>query len=119
MKLFTVPPQDEPSTDIWYQNAKRCLGLAESSGSVSGRLVQGALLLALYEIANGIYPAAYLSVGYCARLGHALGIHDRKNASQMFPVPGSWTETEELRRIWWGVLVLERYAYLTSISSWT
>ncbi|MBE3046106.1 fungal specific transcription factor domain-containing protein, partial [Candidatus Bathyarchaeota archaeon] len=30
---------------------------------------------ALYEISNAIYPAAYLTVGHCARLGHVLGIH--------------------------------------------
>lgn len=49
------------------------------------RVLQAAILLAWHEISNAIYPAAFLTVAHCARLGQAMGIHDRRNAPQLFP----------------------------------
>lgn len=91
MKLLT-PGSPSPATSPnsapqLYDKAKRCLQFLEGSGVMSIRLLQAFLLLALYETGNAIYPAAFLTVGHCARMGHALGIHDRKTAPQMFPAP--------------------------------
>lgn len=69
-----------------YLVAKRCLQFIESQSFISLRILQAALLLSLYELGNGMYPAAYLTVGHCARLGHAMGIHDRRGTLQMFPI---------------------------------
>lgn len=45
----------------------------------------------------------------CARLGHALGIHAKRDTTpQMLRRPGTWTEQEETRRVWWAVLLLDR-----------
>lgn len=89
MKLLCFPALDEAgSIAITYGQAKRLLLAAEANGTVSIRVLQSAILLSLYETAHAIYPAAYMTVGYCARLGYAMGIHDRKNVPQMFPVPG-------------------------------
>lgn len=84
-------PRKENETPIAesYLAAKRCLSYAEENNIFSLRLLQASLLMGLYEIANAIYPAAYLTVGHCARLGHAMGIHDLREAPQMFPLPGS------------------------------
>jgi hypothetical protein len=71
-----------------YDKAKRCLFSAEVEGFLSMRMLQATILLAVYEISQAIYPAAFLSVGRCARLAFAMGIHDRKNVPQMFLVPG-------------------------------
>ncbi|KAL1868430.1 hypothetical protein VTK73DRAFT_3696 [Phialemonium thermophilum] len=92
-----------------YDQVKKCLGLAEAAGVVSVRLLQATLLLALFEIGQALYPAAYFRVSHCASIGHAMGIHDRRNATQLLPSPTSWTQMEELRRTWWGVLILDRY----------
>ncbi|KAK7219015.1 hypothetical protein V2G26_007018 [Clonostachys chloroleuca] len=110
MQLHTrsLDSSDPPSRDL-YGLAKACCSHVERSNILSVRLLQATLLITLYEIANAIYPAAYLSVGHCARLGHAIGIHDFKRAPQMLRTPTSATELEERHRVWWAVIVLDRY----------
>lgn len=80
---------DRSEASSLYTRCKQCLLVIESTGSLSARLLQASILIALYELANAIYPAAYLSIGHCARLGHAMGIHDRRNATQMLSTPGT------------------------------
>ncbi|KAM5360703.1 hypothetical protein ACJZ2D_013581 [Fusarium nematophilum] len=98
-----------PDPQLAYLKARRCFHFMEDNGIISIRLLQGALFLSFYEVAHAIYPAAFLTVGHCARLGHVLGIHDRRNVTPMFPTPMSWTAVEEIRRTWWGVIILDRF----------
>jgi hypothetical protein len=91
MKLHCVQKESTPEV---YDVAKRCYAYVESRSILSVRLLQASLLIALYEIANAIYPAAYLTVGHSARVGHALGIHDRKRAPQLIPSVGTHTRTQ-------------------------
>jgi hypothetical protein len=90
MKLLVASthPQDVviPLHEV-YDKAKRCLAHAEMNGALSNRLLQASVLLTMHEMSHAIYPAAYLRVGYCSRVGYALGIHDRKLAYQMIPSP--------------------------------
>ncbi|OAQ64075.1 fungal specific transcription factor [Pochonia chlamydosporia 170] len=95
-----------------YDKAKGFLSMLERGGTISIQLLQATILAALYEISHAIYPAAFLTVGHCARLGQAIGLHDRRNSLQMWPVVQSWTELEELRRTWWAVIVLDRFVGL-------
>ncbi|KAI8675773.1 Fungal-trans domain-containing protein [Fusarium keratoplasticum] len=106
-----LPNRDEAVIDhrAQYRKAKQCLHLVEDQGIISMRVLQAALLLSLYEAGHAIFPAAFLSIGHCARIGHAIGIHDRRGVSQMFPSTMSWTATEEIRRTWWGVIILDRF----------
>jgi hypothetical protein len=90
MKLVIPRKEAEIPADPLYYKAKSCFQLVESHGFISLQTLQAALLLSFYEIANAIYPAAFLTVGHCARLGHAIGIHDRKSAPQMFPLSSKW-----------------------------
>lgn len=109
MRLITqVPPKSQSAQDAVYWTAKSFFAMVESNALMSVQLIQSALLLAAYEIFHGIYPAAYLTTGHCARLVYAFGLHDRKNAPQMIRRPGSWAEVEELRRVWWGTLLMDR-----------
>ncbi len=110
MRLITcVPPEGSQSAqNALYWTAKCFYTMVESSALMSVQLIQSALLLAAYEIFHGIYPAAFLSTGHCGRLINAFGLHDRKNAPQMIKRPGSWAEQEEIRRVWWGTLLLDR-----------
>ena len=78
--------QQSLGTDV-YDNIKYCLYMLERQGIVSLQLLQATMIVALHEISNAIYPAAYLTVGHCARLGQAMGLHDRRSANQMFPLP--------------------------------
>ena len=71
-----------------YAGAKQCYCYLESSGVITFKVLQAVLLITYYEVSNGIYPAAYLTIGTCARVGQALGLHDRREAPQMYPTTG-------------------------------
>lgn len=116
----------------FYQTFKTTLFVIEQSARFSTNFLAAHILLALHEIGHGIFPAAYLTLGSVARLFCALGLHDRKKATQILPRPGTfdepywsfwvrpltgivgtWTETEERRRLWWAVLILDRYVHIS------
>ena len=110
MKLITQPPTDgsRSAQNTLYLTAKTFSTVVESSASMTIQMAQSALLLCAYEVGHSIYPAAYLSAGHCGRLVYALGLHDRKGAPQMIKRPGAWAEQEEMRRVCWGTLLLDR-----------
>ncbi|KAL6809509.1 fungal-specific transcription factor domain-containing protein [Trichoderma camerunense] len=110
MKMHCQPRKeyDLVRTEMYTLVKQGCLE-AEQNNVLSVKLLQAFLLVVLYEIGNAIYPAAYLTIGHCARLGYAMGIHNRLNAPQMFSQPVSWAEAEERRRVWWAVIVLDRF----------
>lgn len=88
MQLHTQPVgNNDPSDRELYKTTKSCSSYIEASNAFSTRLLQANLLMTLYEVSNAIFPAAYLSVGHCARLGQAMGIQDRKRAPQMLSAP--------------------------------
>jgi hypothetical protein len=82
---------DEYAKDqrIRYQKVKTALFAIEQSARFSTNFLAAHALLALHEIGHGIFPAAYLTVGNLARLFCALGLHDRKKATQILPRPGT------------------------------
>ena len=102
-----IPEGSPPQTQI-YQDVKSFYNYVEAQNGFSIQMIQALLLIALYEMGNCIYPAAYLSVGNSARLGQAMGLHDRK-VPQMLPRCNTWTEQEERRRVWWGVVIMDRF----------
>ncbi|KAI7190102.1 hypothetical protein KC352_g21796 [Hortaea werneckii] len=108
MKLVSteLPEGSPPQTQV-YQDVKSFYTYMEAQNGFSTQMLQGLLLIGLYEYGHGIYPAAYLSIGNAARLGHAMGLHAR-DVPQMLPRCTTWTEQEERRRVWWGVLILDR-----------
>lgn len=115
MKLYcTSPPlyEDDRKRTL-YKITKEFYAEVEATGIMSICLLQSALLIAVYEIGNAIYPAAYMTVGSCARYGVALGL-DKLLVSLTGEgnLGKPWMEIEEMRRVWWGVLILDRYAIL-------
>jgi hypothetical protein len=112
MKLIVQVPQGGPHSarSPLYSLTKGYFNMVDSFGVVSLQVLQADLLIAAYEIGHGIYPAAYLTTGHCARLGHILGLNDRQNAPQLLRrKPGAWAELEEMKRVWWTVMLLDRY----------
>ncbi|KAL7905000.1 fungal-specific transcription factor domain-containing protein [Trichoderma velutinum] len=93
--------------DSGYVSIRQAFVQLEQAGVLNITVLQALLLTALYEIGNGIYPAAYLTIGNCARYAVALDL-DREilnwnhNASD-------WVMMEEKHRAWWAVLILDRY----------
>lgn len=72
-------------------------------------MIQAGLLIATYEYAQGLVEAAYISIGTCARMGYAGGIH----VGQLGRTPsgGKLAPTlkdEEEHNLWWGIVVCER-----------
>ncbi|KAL9618458.1 MAG: hypothetical protein Q9160_006836 [Pyrenula sp. 1 TL-2023] len=114
MQLLIEEPSDSSfESRSFYYAAKQYLQTVEAAGLLTLKLIQASILISAYEIGHGIYPAAFLSVGHCVRLGQALGIHDKRTpAPQMISRPGTWAEQEEIRRVWWAVLLLDRHVNL-------
>jgi len=89
-----------------YAELKKHLSRAEAAGSLSLELLQAWILTTIYEFAHGIYPAAYLSIGTCARYGMALGLDIQDCASGQISVASDIQE--EKRRAWWSIIILHR-----------
>ncbi|KAL7917750.1 hypothetical protein ACQKWADRAFT_274362 [Trichoderma austrokoningii] len=107
LKLITtlpLPDLPNPRTTL-YHTVKHFYLEVESSFSLL--VLQAGILVALYELGHGIYPAAFLSIGQCARYAHALGI----NTGRKIPATNVFTlvEVEERRRVWWAVVILDRF----------
>lgn len=92
---------------VLYRTVKQLYFDIESSGRLSVPVLQAAILVAVYELGHGVYPAVILSVGNCARIGVLLGLETYLTVPGGIPgVP--WIEHEERRRIWWAILLLDR-----------
>lgn len=106
------PPADdsEPRTTL-YLNAKRYCTELESRGTFSIRALQSMILIALYEFGHGIYPCVLLSIATCARYGRALDID--LGPKRMSRSPLTCFESEEKRRVWWSIVILDRFANIT------
>lgn len=105
---------DKPRTRA-YLAAKRLLVDAESAGLLTLQLLQAILLVSIYEIGHGIYPAAYITIGTCARYGTALGI-DKQKLSDSGNPSLTEVEQEERRRVWWAIVILDRFEIFTSMT---
>lgn len=67
------------------------------------------MLIVLYELGQGIWPAAYLSIGACAGYAHVLGIGGSENVGAQMKKVLTFVELEERRRVWWAIVILDRF----------
>ncbi|EPS27395.1 hypothetical protein PDE_02338 [Penicillium oxalicum 114-2] len=109
--LCHTPTSARADTSPIYVAAKQFLSNLQTAGLLSLRTLQAGLLISVYEIGHAIYPAAYVSVGTCARQGVALGAHCH-SASQTPQNTLKWIDWEEKQRVWWLVLILDRFVTL-------
>ncbi|PVH88931.1 hypothetical protein DL98DRAFT_622612 [Cadophora sp. DSE1049] len=106
MKLVLQDPQSQNFEDQSLYKALKAEYLdLEQAGVQSLRLIQGGLMIAVYELGHGIYPAAYTTVGICARQAISLGINNQEIPQFLQP----WPEWEEEIRVWWFVMMLDRH----------
>jgi hypothetical protein len=90
MKLIISRPFDVESAHTpLYTSAKRFLTLMEASGTISLFVLQAGLLVTWYEYGQAIYPAAYMSAGWCVRYGNLLGINNHSESLQLLGKPVS------------------------------
>lgn len=92
-----------------YKSLKTCLATCEQHGQFTTNYLCAQVLTCVYEMSHAIYPAAYFTIGGCARTCFTMGLHDKRFATQLGKHIDTWTESEERRRLWWATLVLERY----------
>jgi len=92
MKLVTLPlePGESPSRNPTYCIAKKYLADLEANGDVSLLCLQAMILVALYEYGHGVYPAAWITVGSCARYADMLEI---KPGEENTAVLGNWASS--------------------------
>jgi hypothetical protein len=100
---------------LLYRLVKRFYAEVESTEGLCLQVLQAAVLIAVFEIGDAVYPAAYLTVGACARYGIAMGLDkinkDRMGGGTRGTDAASWMDIEERRRVWWGVLILDRLVF--------
>ncbi|KAI9925368.1 hypothetical protein MW887_006296 [Aspergillus wentii] len=75
--LCTFPsPEDGPLSGLQsaYLHVKSWIAVIEGLGITSLKIVEARILVALFEVAHGLYPAAYISIGTTARAADALKI---------------------------------------------
>lgn len=121
MKLIHKSPLQQAAgeTDTvssHYLIAKRSIGFLEATGVVTLHAIQSRLLLVLYEVGHGIYPAASVSIGSCARLARNAGLSRDSWHSQ--EATGTSGDAEERKRTWWAVHNLDRYVRLSRCCRW-
>lgn len=114
MKLIHTSPSQQAvgETDAKSQHyllAKSSIGLLEAAGFVTLDTLQSRLLLILYEVGHGIYPAASVSIGSCARLARHVGLSRDFWHAQKAAV--TTADAEERRRTWWAIHNLDRYIF--------
>jgi len=89
-----------------YRSVKAAIAACEQHGQLSTDLLGAMVLTSMYEVAHGIYPAAYFTIGSCARACCTIGLHNKRFATQLTKGTDTWTEVEERRRLWWATLLL-------------
>lgn len=109
MRLIQWYPEQEPRPEAEYVAIRYAIFEAETAGILTLQLLQAKVILTVYEFAHAIYPAAYLSVGACARYGTSLGINQSLKMYPLAATPELILEIEEKKRTWWLILLLDRY----------
>lgn len=72
-------PLNEHETHHVYAMAKDFMVRLQVAGATSLPCLQAMILVALFEYSHAIYPAAWLTVGTCARSADLLGLDARSN----------------------------------------
>lgn len=118
MKLVTTSQQGQTLEMGEYYAAVRFRTDIHCTGIISLEVLQGCILLSVYEQAHAVYPAAFISLGICVQHATALGM-------SWLPLPADPDNTslqnmEEQRRTWWAIFMLERYeSQLKPCSHWS
>ncbi|KAI0123778.1 hypothetical protein BJ170DRAFT_687030 [Xylariales sp. AK1849] len=86
---------------------------AEGLGINSLLIVQSRILVTLFEVAHGFYPAAYISIGATVRAAEALEVHPGADTSPSHSVDDGARREEEVMT-WCGILILDRYMAIES-----
>jgi hypothetical protein len=114
MKLVLTNPSRQAIGEIdaaspHYLLAKSSISSLEAVGFISLNAIQARLLLVLYELGHGIFPAASISIGGCARLARNAGLS--RDFWQSQKAASTTADAEERKRTWWALHNLDRYFF--------
>lgn len=89
-----------------YLKAKAWISLLEGAGFNSVEFVKARLVIDIFEVSHGLYPAAYHSISATVRTADALAIFPQEGGSQ----PLAETDPSEFRIMWCGIAIIDRLA---------
>jgi len=118
MALITSLPPDKLTLDSFsslYMLAKSSIAIVEAANINSLEVVQSRVLVSLFEAGHGLEPAAYISIAATTRAAVAIGLNKTLDS----PHPeglDSCAKLEEGIRVWWGIVMLDRYSSYTVTS---
>lgn len=114
IELFSTPPSLGPKEErvgsdfmSLYLCTKGWIVSMEGLGINSLEVVQSRLLITLFEVAHGLYPAAYISIGATVRAAEALSVYSGADVALSLFV-AKVVDKEESMKTWIGILVLDR-----------
>jgi hypothetical protein len=93
-----------------YTTIKSHISLLEATGFLSLEFIQARILVTVFEMGHGLYPAASISISACARTARALGLN-KKRFMDTVSDDFSRQRAEEVKRVWWEIVNLDRYAH--------
>jgi hypothetical protein len=93
-----------------YVIIKQMLGLLEAHSYHSLTTMQWRILVIVYELGYGFLTAAFTSLGSCTRAARATALKDLVSPHE-HPASTSMM-TEERRRVWWAIFLLDRFINL-------
>lgn len=85
-----LPQASQNPQTSFYLSVKEFFFLIGSAGLLTIQLLQGGLLIALYELGHAIFPAAYLTIRRCTKIGQAINIHNTAGTPQMISPSANW-----------------------------
>lgn len=112
--LMWLPSPDCPdSRPPIYLAARQFLYSVDMSQHLTLPILQAAILITIFEIGHAIYPAAHTSMSLCIEYATAMGLGWK--SVRWGDNTLSWVEKEERMRVWWAIVILERYVLQQSL----
>ena len=115
--LGANPVKDEitPRMRSLYILVKGYIASLEAIDVNSLELLQCRLLLTIFEVGHGLYPAAYISIGANVRAAVALGANEASKA-ELEKTFKSSEKADEARCTWRGIVITDRLVPFISVS---
>ena len=116
MNLLIQDLEGEDPVTPAYKATVRFLRESEMGGVTSLEMLQGCILLAVYEFGHAVYPSARVSMSTTQEHARILELNWSESTWSKAGI-SSWVDREERKRTWWAVFLLERSNISNKVSS--
>lgn len=100
-----------PDVKSLYLATKMMYAQAQTFFPLLTRVAQAGLLIAFFEYAHNLPETAFVTLGLCVRIVQAKAVGP---AAADYNSKSFYWHKEELRNMWWAIVIFERYAPLLS-----